>query len=246
MSTTSDNAICIRRWDFSETSQTVLLFGREIGLFRGLAKGAKRPKSRFSGGFDVLTRGQVVAIIKPGKDLATLTEWHLEQVYRAGRTDLNINRIALYMIDLVQHMFTDHDPHPAAFDLLSSSLDAFESAQQPQPVLLRFQIALLDECGYRPELVHDAQTGRIIDDTSTTLAFSSRHGGVVADTVEPDRWRVRRATVELLRAAQRDALPAEPNIATALRANRLLAAHYRELLGKQTATMTALFSDLRV
>ncbi|MCH7601829.1 MAG: recombination protein O N-terminal domain-containing protein, partial [Planctomycetes bacterium] len=35
-------AICIRRWDFSETSQTVSLFTSEAGIIRGLAKGAKR------------------------------------------------------------------------------------------------------------------------------------------------------------------------------------------------------------
>ena len=42
MPTISDYAICIRRWDFSETSQTVSLFTRESGIIRGLAKGAKR------------------------------------------------------------------------------------------------------------------------------------------------------------------------------------------------------------
>ncbi|MCH7602254.1 MAG: recombination protein O N-terminal domain-containing protein, partial [Planctomycetes bacterium] len=62
MPTISDYAICIRRWDFSETSQTVSLFTRESGIIRGLAKGAKREKGNFSGGFDLLTLGQVVAI----------------------------------------------------------------------------------------------------------------------------------------------------------------------------------------
>ena len=127
MPTISDNAICIRRWDFSETSQTVLLFCREIGLLRGLAKGAKRPKSRFSGGFDILTRGQVIAIVKPSNDLANIIEWHLEQVYERCRRDMKTNRICLYMIDLLQHALTEHDPHEGAFVLFTDLLDAIES-----------------------------------------------------------------------------------------------------------------------
>ena len=56
MPTITDQAIVIRRWDFSETSQTVSLFTRDHGIVRGLAKGAKREKGDFSGGLDLLTR----------------------------------------------------------------------------------------------------------------------------------------------------------------------------------------------
>ena len=44
MQTIEDNAFCLRRWDFSETSQTASLLTRDHGVLRGLAKGAKRPK----------------------------------------------------------------------------------------------------------------------------------------------------------------------------------------------------------
>ena len=57
----SDSAICIRCWDYSETSQTVSLLTKENGLIRGIAKGSKRDKGPFSGGFDPLTRGHIVA-----------------------------------------------------------------------------------------------------------------------------------------------------------------------------------------
>ena len=64
MPTITDNAVCIRRWDYAETSQTVSLFLREHGIIRGIAKGAKREKGAFSGGIDLLTRGQVVAMFR--------------------------------------------------------------------------------------------------------------------------------------------------------------------------------------
>ena len=72
MATVTDDAVCIRQWDWSETSQTVSVFAREHGLLRGVAKGSKRENSRFSGGLEVLTRGEVMAIVKPTAEMANL------------------------------------------------------------------------------------------------------------------------------------------------------------------------------
>jgi len=122
MATTLDEGICIRHWDFSETSQTVSLFGRSLGVVRGLAKGARRERGAFDGGIDLLSRGEFGAIIRPGKELATLTEWDLLEVYPRLRTDLAANRAAFYMADLVGRMLAAEDPHPALFDRMVDAL----------------------------------------------------------------------------------------------------------------------------
>jgi DNA repair protein RecO (recombination protein O) len=251
MATIKDTAICVRHWDFSETSQTVGLFTREHGMVRGLAKGAKREKGEFSGGIDVLTRGEVVAIVKPGRNLATLTRWALDEIFPAVRTNLAANRAALYMADLVHHMLTDSDPHAAIFDALVDGLRCMENRQMVETALLRFQWEVLRETGYRPELHQDAVTGRPLPEGATTLAFSSSAGGVAADTGEPGRWRVRRDTIELLRAVERGELADDhPQPVAGVtrdvvdRANRLLAAHFRNLIGQEPASMRWAFSDL--
>ena len=59
MGTMHDQGVCIRQWDFSETSQTVSLFGRSLGVVRGLAKGARRERGAFDGGVDLLSRGEL-------------------------------------------------------------------------------------------------------------------------------------------------------------------------------------------
>ena len=62
-----DTAICLRCWDFSETSQTVSLLTREPGIIRGLAKGSRRDKGCFSGGFDPVHIGHVRMILAAGE-----------------------------------------------------------------------------------------------------------------------------------------------------------------------------------
>ncbi len=245
MPTIRDNAVCIRRWDFSETSQTVSLFAREHGIIRGLAKGAKREKGRFSGGIDVLTRGQVVAIIKTGGQLATLTEWHLEEVYWSVRQRLEANRVGLYMADLIHHFLTDHDPHERLYDAFTEALTDLSSPRPVELTLLRFQWALLRETGYQPQLDRDAETGSELPPAPAGLAFSAAAGGVVANTTASAGWRVRRATIELLRALAAGELPDTADLDTVRRANRLLGVYVREILGAEPPAMRWAFSDLR-
>lgn len=249
MPTLTDNAICIRCWDFSETSQTVSLFTRGHGVIRGLAKGSKREKGPFSGGLDVLTRGEIVAIVKPGRDLATLTAWHLQETYRAVRTNLAANRAGVYMADLVHHLLVDHDPHPALFDALATALAALGDAERIDRTLLRLQWTALSEAGYQPQIDRDARNGASLPEDSPTFAFSPQAGGLVADfpEAEPsavggnDSWRVRRETVDALRYAARDDGRGNDrgggDRESIRRANRLLAAYARGIIGSEPPAM---------
>ncbi len=244
MPTVTDMAICLRRWDYSETSQTVRLFARDYGFVRGIVKGAKQPKGTFAGGIDLLTCGQLVAIVKPGRDLATVTEWHLVEVYSVLRRNLEANRAGLYMADLINHMLSEHDPHPRLFDAFRSALGGLEDQARIPETLLRFVWSLLCETGFRPRLDRDAQTGADLPRRGSTLAFSAAAGGVVADTGAADRWRVRRETVDLLRAVAAGEPTAQRKGLTFERANRLMAAYIRELIGVEPNAMRWAFPDL--
>ena len=247
MPTITDQAIVIRRWDFSETSQTVSLLTRSHGIVRGLAKGAKREKGDFSGGLDLLTEGEIVAIVKPGRDLATLAAWHLQRVHRALREHLPANRAALYMADLVHHMLIEHDPHPPVFDALSSMLALMdEIPARSEEAMLRLQWAVLSESGYQPELRRDARTGATLDEGSSTWAFDASAGGVVnaGDPAVTSLWRVRRETVELLRVVAAGAAIDTREPESLRRANRLLASYAREIIGSEPASLGWAFPDL--
>ena len=238
MSTLRDEAICVRHWDFSETSQTVSLFLRDHGMLRGLAKGARRERGAFSGGFDLFTKGEIVAIVKPGRELATLTEWTLLETYPVLRRQAPANRCGWYLADLVGRFLHQPEPHPKTWDAMVTALRELESGCSTDRVILAFHWRLLCDLGYRPRLDLEGISGE-------TVAFSSDAGGVVADTGAADRWRVRRPTIELLaEVAEADGViseTADPEATT--RANRLLATWIRELLGVESVSMRLLFGS---
>lgn len=237
-----DQGVCIRQWDFSETSQTVSLFGRALGVVRGLAKGARRERGAFDGGVDLLSRGEFGAIIKPNRDLATLTEWDLLEVFPRLRTDLIANQTAFYMADLVGRMLQPEDPHPLLFDCFVESLRTIGVARSPEEPppdgagsLLVFQWTLLSETGYKPTLMSTT--------TGDVLEFAPASGGVLqaGETTDGPRWKVRRATLECLATIGASPEHNTPSM-TVDRANRLLAAYACHILGTEPATMRAVFN----
>ncbi|MCA9292497.1 MAG: recombination protein O N-terminal domain-containing protein [Phycisphaerales bacterium] len=238
MATITDHGLVLRQWEFSETSQTVLLFCRTHGLLRGLAKGAHRDKAPFSGGFELLTRGEIVAIPKGANDLANLIEWDLQEVFWGPRRSWSCYQSGLYIIDVLRHMLIDADPHPMLFDGAVAALRALGQATDPQAILT-FQWLVLHETGYEPRLELDQSE----PSRAAAFGFDPQTGGLTTDPGPGSAdtpWRVRRGTVEVLRHVrdQGDPGPARPEQVD--RAMRLLGQYLRLLGGQERGEGVAL------
>ena len=236
MAILNDTAICMRCWDYSETSQTVSLLTKKNGLIRGIAKGAKRDNGAFSGGFDPLTKGNVVARIKSNTDLATLTEWQLEHVWWSTRQSFAVNKASIYMADVISRLITDQDPHTNVYEALHTGLNRLDAGHDIDWPLLQFQWAVLVETGYQPTLETNGD--------ELVVGFSSGVGGVVEDTGEIDRVRVRKETVEILRLVQDQGPMQTVDPAVLHRANRLLAHYIRDIIGKESAAMRWMWGEI--
>ena len=243
MPTFRDTAICIRHWDWSETSQTVSLLTREHGMLRGLAKGAKRENSRFCGGIELLTRGQIVWIAKPNAELATLTEWDLSELYPGIRATLACYYAGMYAADLCRLAVRDHDPHPGLFDALHHALTVL-APDTAQTTLARFQWELLVEAGYRPELTRDVRTSAELAGKSNTW-FYPRLGGFStlgeSDATTGEAWGVRAETLGVLRQLA-TGTPPDGGEPASERAGRLMAAYVREALGVEASSLRYVYS----
>src|SRR5258707_9966862 len=100
MALVNDRCICLRKTEYSETSQILTLFSRTYGTLRVIAKGAHRRTkagaSKFDGGADFLDVGDAVFNHDPGRDLALLTEWSLKEGHQALRKSLRAIYLGLY------------------------------------------------------------------------------------------------------------------------------------------------------
>jgi len=181
-----DRCICLRKVEYSETSQILLLFTRTHGLVRVIAKGAHRVSkagaSKFGGGLDLLEVGDAVFTDRPEKDLAVLTEWKLREGHSQLRRSLRGMYLGFYAAELASMLIEEHDPHPNLFDRLEATLGELATPRAEQ-AFLAFQLDLLREAGYLPELSVCISCGRPIIDR-TLIGFDAQRGGIVCRSCE--------------------------------------------------------------
>lgn len=247
-----DNALCLRQWDWSETSQTVALLTREHGVLRGLAKGAKREKAPFSGGFEVLTIGEVAAITKQPGRLANVIAWDLRESHPGFRRDLRTLYAGMLVIDLIANTLEEGDPHPGLFDAAARCLGALsiDPGGPVGPPLGTLLFKLLTEIGFRPNLEHAvSDEGR----GAEAYGFDRGGGSLVPDPGEHDParvWRVRSDTVGyLLRLTEgggrhRPDAGDERVAEVAYRAAKLLAAYAADRAERPVPSVGLVFPDL--
>ena len=243
----TDNAICIRDLDWSESSQVVVLLTEAHGKVRGLAKGARRSSpsaiARFSGGINLLSRGQAIITTKNATQLAAVTEWDLQNDHYHLRTSLSAQWTAMYAADLCGALLADEDPHPGAYLSMLALLEALAEPEAAAAALLRFQWALLVDVGYRLELERDVETGEVLP-SAKAYSFDPKLGGLTCrNGMHDEHWRVRANTVELLRAVGLDRATDSFERGAFERANRMLCTYFRALIDKQLPTMDFILND---
>ncbi len=258
MTITHDEAVCLRHRDWSETSQTVILLTRRHGLINGLAKGSKREKSAFSGGFELLQRGEVGFVRRPDKDLLTLTEWDLTDPHTGLRSRYRPAVLAMFAAEMTASLLAPGDPHPRAFDAMCE-MAASSAALEPGPPgtqcrpFTRYMVALLDEAGHLPDLRPPPEGG------AGVLLFDPARGGFVEPSAEqiPTRdpfgvsgrgevWPVREETAAVLgRVAREEGIgpekPEQKQIGWEawLRASRFLAAWSVYRAGRRPSSLNS-------
>jgi DNA repair protein RecO (recombination protein O) len=193
MALTRDRCLCLRKVEYSETSQIVTLLGRGHGLMRLIAKGAHRRTkagaSKFDGGLDLLDSGDAVFSLRLEKDLATLTEWSLRDGHLELRTNLRALYLGQYAAELCSLLIEEHDPHPQLFDRLEQTLRELHTPRQEE-VFLAFQLDLFRETGYLPDLSGCSNCRAPFSDREPAWSFSPFRGGIVCRNCEgvvPDR-----------------------------------------------------------
>ena len=182
-----DRCLCLRKVEYSESSQILMLLGRAHGLVRVIAKGAHRTTkagaSKFGGGIDLLDLADAVFTHDPGRELGTLTEWRLLDGHLELHRTLRGLYLAQYAAELVSMLFQEHDPHTELFDRTEAALVELATPRQEEAFLL-FELDLLREAGYLADLSSCASCGRAVGEQSV-VSFSPARGGIVCPDCQP-------------------------------------------------------------
>lgn len=239
----NDVAVTLRRLDFSETSQVLVLFGRTLGKVRLIAKGVKRgTRKRYATGIDLLEMGHLVFTERQERqaNLATLVEWKQITAFSGLRSDLQRLYGAQYLAETTAALTEDRDPHEHLFDAMAEALQALEGAANTLPCVVEYQVRLLTEIGLFPELGRCLECGRAWK-RQPSWFFSSHRGGLICRDCEStlvEKRRLREGTAQLLTS-----LSARKTLSSArppewIGGFDILDYHITHLMGRPPATST--------
>ncbi len=188
-------AVILRRRDLGEADRLLTVFSREHGKLRQIAKGVRRPRSRKAGHLELFNR--VRLLVARGRDLDIITQAEAIDSYPHIHSDLLLVSHAGYAIELLDHFTVDTEQNANLYALIQKTLERLDQGANPSNVVRHFELRLLDEVGFRPELFQCVACGAEI--RPETQFFSYEKGGVLCPTCGAQERRAVPITLSALK-----------------------------------------------
>lgn len=181
--TLKTEAVVLRSIRYGDADRILHLYSRTRGRIGAIAKGARRPKSRFGGRMEPFFRLDLVLHEGRG-ELLTVTNVATVDGFPALRASGPALGAAARACDAVLRLLDTTEPNPPAYNLLCRYLSLLDDPAAERAAgletALAFRLKLALAAGFAPELSACAHCG----DTEHLSGFSGAAGGVVCSSCE--------------------------------------------------------------
>jgi len=181
MPTRKTQALVIKSFDFSETSQVLKLLTRSFGKITALAKGSKRYKNSFDGPFNFLTLYEIIYLDKQSDKLDIVTSANVIDNYKELCKDFSLFAIASYIIEFVVKLTADGQRIPNLFDLVIQSIKELQNCEDKNKLLFTFEARAIKLLGYFPktEFCCNCETSIV---NAGQVFFTAQKGGALCSS----------------------------------------------------------------
>lgn len=154
------SSIVLRTYRVGEADKVVVFFTLEYGKLRGMARSARRPRSRFGGSLELGTEVEVTFFEKEGRDLVSVDRCDIIRSRFSQLGEPILASTLAYVTDLVDSFFEEREPNPRVYRLLRASRDALVSSESPETIARYFEAWLLRLGGHYPRRRTCPECGR--------------------------------------------------------------------------------------
>jgi DNA repair protein RecO (recombination protein O) len=176
----SAKGIVLGSSNLGETDKIVTLYTEQYGKIKGVAKGARKIKSRFGGTLLPLNILDLIYFEKENRSLVSINSCEIAHSFHSIREDFERLKRGLYLIELVDVVLKERQKNRQVFDLLISIIKQIESVDlnRIESLLRIFELRVLSHVGYRPLLDKCIKCGVSVKEKDR-YRFSPLHGGIV-------------------------------------------------------------------
>jgi len=168
-------AVIIRKTRLGEADRILTLYTPRLGKIHAVAKGVRRPRSKMAGHLELLTHSQIS--LARGRNLDTITGCQTIDSFLPLKSDLWLTSCALYVTELVEQFTADQVESLPLFQLLLETMHRLCQGGDWEPALRYFELRLLNEVGYRPQLQRCVSCQKPLE--PATNSFCPSAGGML-------------------------------------------------------------------
>lgn len=157
-------SLVLKSYNLGDADKIVVLFTHEHGIVRGVAKGAKRLKSRFGSGLEPFSVVEASYFQKDSQELVSIQKIDILRSNFAAASSPDFLQKFSFLSDILIAFLPPHDPNPTLYRMAKACIEtAVTRPDAMQSLGVYFEIWLLKLSGYLPDWSRCDQCGRAFD-----------------------------------------------------------------------------------
>ena len=186
MALVTTKAIVLKSMRWGEADRILTFFSLRLGKVRGIARGARRMKSRFGGMLEPFSSINLTFFNKRNDSLGSISHIDSLETFSPLRESLDLIWAASRMVALVDGVTADRDSNPTIYHTLLEGLRSLVRTDDPSLLTLIFQIHILSHSGFQPQVDRCASCGRDLGEQRSR--FSPSAGGRLCGSCDRGSW----------------------------------------------------------
>ena len=153
-------AIILQSYPLGEADRLVSFLSRGYGRMRGVAKGARRPKSRFGATLERCSWIRIWYFERETRDLVRITQSELLESYLDAFGDYDSGNALTLLAEISEAVLPERDPVDASFRLLLVTARTIQQTRAPALPVAYFSLWTMRLAGWLPALDRCARCGQ--------------------------------------------------------------------------------------
>jgi DNA repair protein RecO (recombination protein O) len=155
-------AIVLQSYPLGEADRIVSFFSRAMGRMRGVAAGARRPKSRFGSTLERLSHIRIWFFERETRELVRINQAELLETFLDAFSDYASGIALSLLTEITEAVLPDREPSDPNFRLLLLAAQTIKRTKKPEVPLAYFVLWTVKLGGWLPSLEACARCGRAL------------------------------------------------------------------------------------
>ena len=174
-------AIILQRFALGESDRLVSFFSRTMGKMRGVAAGARKPKSRFGATLERLSYIRIWFFERETRELVRISQCEMIESFLDAFSDYPSSVALALFSEITETVLPDREPSDPNFRLLLLAAQAVKRTGKPDLPLAYFALWTVKLGGWLPSLARCARCGEVLDPNACWILWAKRFRSCVRE-----------------------------------------------------------------